>query len=185
VLTCLFTKNIILTGEILETITLCFCFNCSFPNFLLKHFFSIWLLYRGFHCYISIYTYIVPSLVHSLHYSPSSPTPFLKMTLTGFSVPYSYMHGKFLNHIHPHLPSPSCYYPPLNGTCFTFLSFIILVSVHCSLGFCLGILPVNILCFNQSNHLYYSSLPFSLNLETITLRIRQDNLLHHFCTKVH
>jgi hypothetical protein len=36
-------------------------------------------------------------------------------------------------------------------TCFTFLSFIVQVSAHCSVWFCLGILPVNILYFNQPN----------------------------------
>jgi hypothetical protein len=32
------------------------------------------------------------------------------------------------------------YYSCFNVACFTFLSFIVLVSVHCSVGFCLGIL---------------------------------------------
>jgi hypothetical protein len=45
-------------------------------------------------------------LVHPLHYSPSSPNSLLKMTLTGFSVPYSYMYRKYLNYIHPpYIPS--------------------------------------------------------------------------------
>jgi hypothetical protein len=49
-------------------------------------------------------------------------------------------------------------------TCVKFLSFIILVSAHCSVRFCLGILPVNILYFNQPYPLYYSSHPFPLTL---------------------
>jgi hypothetical protein len=32
---------------------------------------------------------------------------------------------------------------------------------HCSVGLCLGILPINILYFNHSSPLYYSSLFFS------------------------
>jgi hypothetical protein len=60
-----------------------------------------------------------------------------------------------------HLPSFSHYYPPLNITCITSLSFIVLVSLHYLEGFCLGILPVNILYFSQSNPLYYSSLSFT------------------------
>jgi hypothetical protein len=57
-----------------------------------------------------------------------------------------------------HLPSPSCYYPLLNMTCFT---FIVEVPVHCTMGVCLGILPVNMLYRNQSNPFCYSSPPFS------------------------
>jgi hypothetical protein len=63
--------------------------------------------------------------------------------------------------LHPlHLPSSSQWYLPLNLTCFTFLYFIVWVSIHCSLGFCKGILPVNILYFNQYNPLYYSFFMF-------------------------
>jgi hypothetical protein len=85
---------------------------------------------QGFHCDISIYTYIVsrfgsfPPLFSLFLYSP-----LLKMTLTGFSVPCPYMYRKYINIIHPPLhPSftlPSCYYSPLNMTCFTFLFFIV------------------------------------------------------------
>jgi hypothetical protein len=76
------------------------------------------------------------------------------MPSTGFNVPYSYMSRKYSNHFHPHLSSPSRYYPPPNMICFTFLSFI--WSVQCSVRFCSGISPVSILYFNQSNPLYYS-----------------------------
>jgi hypothetical protein len=50
-----------------------------------------------------------PSLVHPLHYSPTSPT-LLKMTSTGFNVPCSYTHRKcaIFTILHPpHLPSLS------------------------------------------------------------------------------
>jgi hypothetical protein len=46
-----------------------------------------------------------PSLVHSLCYSPSSSTPLLEMISAGFSVAYSYMNRKYLNHFHPPLSS--------------------------------------------------------------------------------
>jgi hypothetical protein len=41
-------------------------------------------------------------LVRFLHCSPSSSCCLLKMASTGFSVPYSYMCGKYLNHICPY-----------------------------------------------------------------------------------
>jgi hypothetical protein len=64
-----------------------------------------------------------------------------------------------------YLPFPSRCCPTLNMTYFTFLSFIVLVYVRCSVGFCLGILPVNILYFNQS----YPSiiLPYTFTLPSI------------------
>jgi hypothetical protein len=74
--------------------------------------------------------------------SPPLISPFPEsheMTLTGFSVPYSYMYRKCLNHIHPPLTSPFCCCLHLSMTYFTLLSFIVLVSIHCSVGFCLGI----------------------------------------------
>jgi hypothetical protein len=59
---------------------------------------------------------------------------------------------------HPlHLPSPII-------TCAAFLSFIVLVSVHRSVGFCLGILPVNMLSFNQSNPFVTLPYPFPSSL---------------------
>jgi hypothetical protein len=53
-------------------------------------------------------------------------------------------------------------YLPLNRTCFTFLSFIFLVYIHCSRGFCHGISSMNILYFyyiNPSFALPYSFFP--------------------------
>jgi hypothetical protein len=34
---------------------------------------------------------LYPALVHSLHYYPSFPTPLLKMTSTGFNVPFLFL----------------------------------------------------------------------------------------------
>jgi hypothetical protein len=102
-------------------------------------------------------------LVHPLHYSPSSPSTFLKWL---YQVSMFHIHtckeniSTIFTFLLPlHLHSPSCYYPLLNMTCFTF--HFIGISVLCSVGFCLGILPVNMLYFNQSNSLDYSSLSFS------------------------
>jgi hypothetical protein len=76
---------------------------------------------------------LYPCLGHPLHYSPSSLTPLLKMTVMGFNVPYAYMYRKYPSHVHHLLPSsfilPSSYYLPLNMTCFTLLSVIVLVSI--------------------------------------------------------
>jgi hypothetical protein len=44
-------------------------------------------------------------LVLPLHYSPSSPASLLKMTSVGFSIPYSCMYRRYLNHNQPPLPS--------------------------------------------------------------------------------
>jgi hypothetical protein len=105
------------------------------------------------------YKYIYFTLVWfiSLHYSPSSLTHFLKMTSAGFHVPYSWLStSTILTILYPfHLPSPLTW-PVLHSYPSLF------VPVHCSVEFCLGILPVNILYFNQSNPLYYSSSPISL-----------------------
>jgi hypothetical protein len=62
-----------------------------------------------------------------------------------------------------HLPSLSHWYPPVNVTYSAFVSFIISLSVHCSIWFCLSIIPVNILDFNQSNPPFVS-LPYSFPL---------------------
>jgi hypothetical protein len=112
-----------------------------FPNVMLLHdvesnaggfkknFNSIYYLYRGLCCDTPLYMCTVyPSLVHPLHYSLSSPTPLLKMTSTGFNVPYSYMYRKYLNHIHRPLLSsftfPLLLLPSPCHNLFTFLSFI-------------------------------------------------------------
>jgi hypothetical protein len=100
---------------------------------MFHHDISIYI-YICIHIYMCVYV-LYPSLVHPIHYSPFPLTPSLKMNLTGFSIPYSYMSKKYFNHIHPSLPSsfnPLSYnYPSLNMAHFTFLSFIILVSIHC------------------------------------------------------
>jgi hypothetical protein len=86
-----------------------------------------------------------PSLVHPLHYSPTSPT-LLKMTSTGFNVPCSYTHRKcaIFTILHPpHLPSLSywCRFIPALH-CFSV----------CSVELCLGTSPVNVLYFNHHTH---------------------------------
>jgi hypothetical protein len=97
--------------------------------------------------------WFIPSII--LHYSP-----LLKVTSAGLNIPCSCMCRKYINHIHPplplHFPSP-CYFLPLSMTCFTVLTFILL-SV-CSLFS--GVFPVNILYFDPSSPLHYSSLTSS------------------------
>jgi hypothetical protein len=65
----------------------------------LKYFYS-----RGVHCDISIYT-CDPSLGHPCHYSLSSPLFLLKVISTGFHVPCSRLHRKYLSHLRPPLPA--------------------------------------------------------------------------------
>jgi hypothetical protein len=48
---------------------------------------------------------LYPELVHPLHYSPSYRLPLLKVTSKVFDVPYSYLYGNYINHVHPPLPS--------------------------------------------------------------------------------
>jgi hypothetical protein len=94
-----------------------------------------------------IYTYIV-LWVGSFHLLFS-----LFWLLSDFNVPYSYMYRKYICFIllYPlHLYCPSWYFFSLNIFCFTFLSFIVLVSVHCLVGFGLGILPVNYIVYNST-----------------------------------
>jgi hypothetical protein len=134
----------------------------------LNIFISIWWLYRGFHCDISICIHILyPGLIHPLHYSLSYPIhfPLLKITSPGSTVPYSYMNRKCINIstlFYPlHLPSPptsalSLTWPVLHScpSLFKCLSIV-------EWGFCLGISPVNILCLNQSDSLHCCSFCFS------------------------
>jgi hypothetical protein len=103
----------------------------SIMVYVLKNIFiSIWYLYRVLLCDISIYMYIVPQFGSSPPLSPSYSMPLLKATSTGFSVPYSHLYRKYISLstlLFPlHLSSPSHQCPPLNMTCFTFLSFIVL-----------------------------------------------------------
>jgi hypothetical protein len=101
----------------------------------------------GFLCDISILPVLYPYLVNSHHYSPSYSTPFLKMTSTGFNVPYLYVHRKYTNHIHPSLPSSFILSLLLLYSLYQDLLYI--PALHCLsvfslLEFCLGILPINI-----------------------------------------
>jgi hypothetical protein len=49
-------------------------------------------------------------------------------------------------------------------TCSTSLYSIVSVSLHYSVGACLGILPINILYFNPSKPFYFSASPFPQTL---------------------
>jgi hypothetical protein len=62
-------------------------------------------------------------LIPSIHCSPLCSIPLLKMTLTDFSIPYSYIYRKHINHIYFPLPFPPAIIFPLTWTCFIFLSF--------------------------------------------------------------
>jgi hypothetical protein len=61
-------------------------------------------------------------LIQPLNYFPYSPTLLLKMTLTGFNVPYSYLCQKDPNHIHLLLFS-------------SFTSFLFFINFLAALGF--------------------------------------------------
>jgi hypothetical protein len=82
---------------------------------------------------MSIYVYNVSWFGSSFPLFSLFHNPLLKITLTGFSVSYSYRYRKNLSHIYPSVTSsiilPLLLVPPLNMTCFTFLIFIVLVSV--------------------------------------------------------
>jgi hypothetical protein len=93
-------------------------------------------------------------LVHPLY--NSFPLPLvLKMTFTGFNVSYSYMCGKYIDHFHPPLPSsftlPFLLLPTPSHDLLYLPVLHCSREAHCSVGFCRGISPVNILSFNQSH----------------------------------
>jgi hypothetical protein len=105
------------------------------------------------------------NLVHPLHYFPSHPITLLKVTLTDL-----------MFHIHIFIESTSTIYSP-SFTLFIYsslpksalpLSWTILHSwpslfkslFFAQWGFCIGMLPVNILCLNKPNFLHYYSPPF-------------------------
>jgi hypothetical protein len=124
-------------------------------------FLSVYGSYTGDFIVIFPYTYILyPSLVHPLPLLSLVSPLLVEMTWKGFNSPYSYIYRKYLSHIHLLLPFSFTLalslYPPVNMTCFTFLSFIVLVSVHCLVEFCLDFLPINILYFSQSTPHYCS-----------------------------
>jgi hypothetical protein len=116
--------------------------NLHFKNYCFYFIFKMFLLaYDSCTGGVVTFPYVYmlhPRLLHPLHYFLSSSTPLPKMTLADFNVPYLYMYRKYLNHIHYLLPSSfpssSHCFTFLIMTCFTFLS-IVLVSVHCSVGF--------------------------------------------------
>jgi hypothetical protein len=90
-----------------------------------SHFNCLWNFCTG--GFIAPFPYIhifYPGLVHKLHYSHSSLSSLFEMTLQVFSVSHSYTYRKYMDHVHPPLPSHSGYSPLLNLTCFIFLSFI-------------------------------------------------------------
>jgi hypothetical protein len=107
-------------------------------------------------------------LVHPLHDSPSSPTPFLKW-LQQVSTFYIHPCIKSISTIFAllysfHLPSPSHCYPPFNMTYLYSHPSLFRHLFIVQWGFCLGTLHINILYFSQFNCLYYSSLPFPTTL---------------------
>jgi hypothetical protein len=120
----------------------------------LNIFIIIWQLYggRGFIVTFHMYIYFTPVwLISSFFF-----LLLLKMTSTIFNVPYDYMdinYQPYFPSLSSSLPSVFHCHSPLNMTYFTFLSFIIHMSVYCSVRFCLNILPVNIWYNNQSNTL--------------------------------
>jgi hypothetical protein len=94
---------------------------------LISFLFLYVLLYREFHCGISMYTYIVPQFGSS----PSINLPHLPLSILKWHWQVSMFHihaGKessstIVIFLHPlHLASSSHYYSPLNMTCITFLS---------------------------------------------------------------
>jgi hypothetical protein len=122
----------------------------------------------------SMYTYIVPWFGASLHSSLFSLIPLLKMTS-------SCQCSIFINiqKVHqPYSPSLTLFiYPPspTSALPLTYLFYIPVLhcsmSVHCSVGFCLDILPVNILYFNQSNSSITLPYPFPPTLHCSTFSV--------------
>jgi hypothetical protein len=119
------------------------------------------------HDFIMVFPYIpmlYPGLVHYFQYYPSFFTCLLKITSTGFNVLYAYMYRK----CQPYSPSFTFLIYP--SSLAIIISLTWLVSHSCSSlfkcllivqwEFGLGILHVNMLCFNQSNLVCYSSSPF-------------------------
>jgi hypothetical protein len=112
-----------------------------------------------------------------------TPPPFfihssllLRITLIGFIVLFAYTNTKYFHHIHLSLcfpyALPSHSYPPLDKTCFTFLSFIFfkkrhLVSLwqlyrlfHCDISIYACILPKCI--HNPGNQKYANELDLKI-----------------------
>jgi hypothetical protein len=101
-------------------------------------------------------------LIHSLHYSPLYPFPFLMVSSTGFSVLCSYLYSEYITHIHPpyplHLPSPpTCAFPLSWPVLYSHTSWFRCLFVV-QWKFCIGILPVNFLCLSQSPPLLFLTL---------------------------
>jgi hypothetical protein len=69
-------------------------------NVIFIIFASIHLLYRGFHCAISIHAYYVPWLSIPHHPTSSFPSPILRMIKMGFIGLFSYILLKFKKVIH-------------------------------------------------------------------------------------
>jgi hypothetical protein len=138
---------------------------CAIEIDFLNVLFGIWQLYRGSLWHVHIHIHCIPVWFILYIILPLLPLPFSKWL---WQVSVFHIHTCIENKLtiftllYPlHLPSLSYNYPSLNMTCFIFLSFIVLVPAQCLLGFCLGILPVNMLYFSQSNPLFNSFLSFS------------------------
>jgi hypothetical protein len=128
---------------------------------------------------------LYPKLAHPFHYSSFYLTPLLMVKSIGLKVIYLLLYREYIIHIHLLyfllLLSPSFLCPLLSMICFSFLSLIVLVSVHCSVEF----LPVHALCLNQCNplplfflsHVYNSfRLFFSVHGDLIQLMsIKEDS----------
>jgi hypothetical protein len=76
---------------------------------------------------------------------------------TGFNILHSFLHRKYINHIHfftSFLYSPSLVNAlplALSMTCFSFYSSFFRCLFIVQWNFCLGIIPVYVLCLSQYN----------------------------------
>jgi hypothetical protein len=87
--------------------------------------------------------------------TPQPLLPVFKMTSTGFSVLYLYIRRKYINCI---LSLLLPLFPAVSVLLLMWLvlHFRLLLSVHCSVGSCLGSLPVTVFYFNPFT-LYHST----------------------------
>jgi hypothetical protein len=98
--------------------------------------------YREFHYGISIIYVLYPELIHLLHFSSFYLNPFLMVISTGLKNLYSFLHRKYISHIHflNFLLSPC----PIGDLSLVF--FIILLvfelGLDCTYGTCLSILEL-------------------------------------------
>jgi hypothetical protein len=111
-------------------------------NFLEHFYWYMTVIQRSLLWHFHIYIYCTPIWFIPSINLPLLPLPFSKW-LWLVSVFHIHTCIESTSTIFTLLYSLSHYYHTLSMTCITFSSLIVLVSVHCLVGFCPGILPVS------------------------------------------